>query len=117
MVIYDYFYNRRRRRRRRRRRALVLGGPGQFVAPARPRGIESIYMEPDLQRLKTVAPLKETISEYDVAANSTVERPFPRLKNRGPIEAENGLMVCGSHLIFPRLKDRGPIDVSIPGFP
>ena len=35
---------------------------------------------------------------------------FPRLKRRGPIEAEVGQMLSVSYRTFPRLKRRGPIE-------
>ena len=40
----------------------------------------------------------------------TAAAAFPRLKDRGPIEALPALMSAAFRSLFPRLKDRGPIE-------
>ncbi len=48
-----------------------------------------------------------------MSSGLSLEKAFPRLKRRGPIEALKTLEAIQFALGFPRLKRRGPIEASI----
>ena len=56
-------------------------------------------------RLKDRGPI-EAITRSAAASGGT----FPRLKDRGPIEATDAVAVAPAIAAFPRLNDRGPIE-------
>src|SRR4029079_5220384 len=60
-------------------------------------------------RVKTRGPIEANLHLLDNCLRDT----FPRVKTRGPIEAFWAIRFCRASLAFPRVKTRGPIEAAI----
>ena len=61
-------------------------------------------------RLKSRGPIEADIKKFEQYSAMVI---FPRLKSRGPIEAcQYGRLATDALVSFPRLKSRGPIEAA-----